>query len=135
MLSLGIFHLFITKLIYSPMFKCSSSLVQLVYLELLRYSTFSSSDIRGNSSVWSIKVNNHKGGHEKKEDVNDVKEEVSFYKIKSIFFPSFLSLSVWFSHLRVSSKEDPISGCWDLQLLIFWGCFSLKVVFISVPLE
>ena len=93
------------------MFKCSSSLVQLVYLELLRYSTFSSSDIRGNSSVWSIKVNNHKGGHEKKEDVNDVKEEVSFYKIKSIFFPSFLSLSVWFSHLRVSSKEDPISGC------------------------
>ena len=126
MLSLGLFHLFITKLIYSPMFKCSSSLVQLVYLEPLRYSTFSSSDIRGNSSVWSIKVNNHKRGHDKKEDVNDVKEEVSFYKISS-----FLSLSVWFSHLRVSSKEDPISGCWDLQLLIFWGSLSLKVVFIS----
>jgi hypothetical protein len=68
------------------MFKSSSSLVKLVYLELLRYSIFSSSDIRGNSSVWSLNINNPERGHDKKNNLNDAKDEVSIYKIKIILF-------------------------------------------------
>ena len=31
--------------------------------------------------------------------------------------------------LSLKFKEDPISGCWDIQLLIFWGRLPLEVVF------
>ena len=37
----------------------------------------------------------------------------------------FISRKFWFWYGRGSMnlkyKEDPISGCWDVQLLLFWG--------------
>ena len=40
---------------------------------------------------------------------------------------------IWFGHLSLSLKfeYDPISCCWDIQLLIFWGHLQLEVIFIS----
>ena len=45
----------------------------------------------------------------------------------------FKHLWFWFSPLSLSLKFDvyPISGCWDIQLLIFWGLLPLVVVFLS----
>ena len=39
----------------------------------------------------------------------------------------------WFGLLSLSLKleEDPISGCWDIQLLIYSGRLPFEVVFIS----
>ena len=36
-----------------------------------------------------------------------------------------------FGHISLSLKfeQDPISGCWDIPLSIFWGCLPIKVVF------
>ena len=38
----------------------------------------------------------------------------------------------WFGPLSLSLKfeENPISGCWNIQLLIFWGHLTLEIVFI-----
>ena len=33
--------------------------------------------------------------------------------------------------LSLKFEENPSSGCWDNTLLIFWGCLSSEVVFIS----
>ena len=33
--------------------------------------------------------------------------------------------------LRFKVENDPISGCWDILLLLFWGRLPLGVVFIS----
>jgi hypothetical protein len=37
-----------------------------------------------------------------------------------------------FGHLSISLnfEYDPISGCWDIPLLIFWGSLSLEIIFI-----
>ena len=45
----------------------------------------------------------------------------------------FKHLLFLFVPLSLSFKfeEDPMSGCWDIQLLIFWGRLPLEVVFIS----
>jgi hypothetical protein len=32
--------------------------------------------------------------------------------------------------LVLKFEEDPMNGCWDIQLLIFWGRLPLEVVFI-----
>ena len=47
---------------------------------------------------------------------------------------NFMLFQFWFGHLILSFKfeEDPISSCWDIQLLIFWGRLSLVVVFVSI---
>jgi hypothetical protein len=36
-----------------------------------------------------------------------------------------------FGHITFSLKyeHDPISGCWDIPLSIFWGCLPIKVIF------
>ena len=31
--------------------------------------------------------------------------------------------------LYLKFEEDPISGCWDIQLFIFWGHLPLEVIF------
>ena len=39
---------------------------------------------------------------------------------------------IWFSHLSLSCKFEfnPISGCWDIPLILFWGHLPLEVIFI-----
>jgi hypothetical protein len=39
----------------------------------------------------------------------------------------------WFGPLSLSLKfkDDQISGCWHIQLLIFWACIQLDIIFIS----
>ena len=39
----------------------------------------------------------------------------------------------WFGPLNLSLKfeKDPASGCWNILLLIFWGCLQLEVIFVS----
>ena len=45
---------------------------------------------------------------------------------------SFNHLWFWFGPLNLSLKfqKDLASGYWDIQLLIFWGCLPLEVIFI-----
>ena len=39
------------------------------------------------------------------------------------------SIIIWFGLLSLSLNYE-LSGCWDIQLLIFWGHLPLKLVFI-----
>ena len=32
--------------------------------------------------------------------------------------------------ITLKFEKDPISGCWDIPLLIFWGCLPMEVVFV-----
>ena len=50
---------------------------------------------------------------------------------KSSSFQAFL-IWVCSPELKFKFEEDPISGCWDIQLLIFWGRPPLGVVFITI---
>ena len=45
----------------------------------------------------------------------------------------FKHFQFWFGPLCLILKfeDNPIGGCWDIQLLIYWGHFPLEVVFIS----
>ena len=50
------------------------------------------------------------------------------FNLRSSSFQPFL---FWFGPLSLSLKfeKDPASGYWDIQLLIFWGCLLLEVVY------
>ena len=45
----------------------------------------------------------------------------------------FKHFAFWFGPLALSFKfdNDLISGCFVIQILIFWGCLPLEVIFIS----
>ena len=50
---------------------------------------------------------------------------------KVVFINSFFWLWYGLLGLCLRFEEDPISGCWDIQIFIFWGHFSLEVFIIQ----
>ena len=38
-------------------------------------------------------------------------------------------------YLSLKYEEDPIAGCWNIPVLIFWGCLPLEEVVISCNIQ
>jgi hypothetical protein len=52
------------------------------------------------------------------------------FSFKAIFIFGFGS-----ERLSLDFEKDPISGWWDIQILIFWGCLPLLILCGRLPLE